>query len=193
MIDKKEPPSTAAEKLAALVAQAAFDFWEDKEFRRMINFEKISKTEQDRIFNELEVTILGLVALHAEERPILIRMQQETVNTFIEIMAKLGIEEEYLDTWKLLIKMRFKEYKEDFRMALKESKKWEELKDEDKFRPVWARIETLTIDGLRHIKRGKVEKEDPLWKYLRKWLTMMEVLFEKVLEESLIKTPKGTC
>ncbi|KKP27665.1 MAG: hypothetical protein UR15_C0034G0010 [Parcubacteria group bacterium GW2011_GWA2_31_28] len=34
----------------------------------------------------------------------------------------------------------------------------------------WARIETITIDCLIHIRRGKVEKDDPLLKLLRQWL-----------------------
>lgn len=185
--------NSVAERLASAVAQASFDFWEDEEFRKLINFENISKTEQDRIFNELEVTALGLVALHAEQQPLLIKIQQETVEAFLKMMADLGIEEEFLDTWKLLIKMRFKEYKRDFRMASKEAKGWEELKNEDGLRPVWARVETLTIDGLRHIRRGRVEKDDPLWRYLRKWLVMLEVVFTKSIQECITKTPLGIC
>jgi len=46
-------------------------------------------------------------------------------------------------------------------------------KGED-LKKTWVRIETITIDCLTHIRRGKVEKDDPLWKLIRKGLTTVD-------------------
>lgn len=187
-----EEKISVSEKIAIVAAQASFDFWKDLEFRKMIDFERISQTDKDRIFNELEVTVLGLVALHAEHQPVLIDLERQVIHAFLNMYIKLGVEEGYVKIWKKLINLRFKEYKRDFRLALKESKNWEEIEDEN-FRVIWARVETLTIDGLSHIRRGKVEKDDPLWSYLRKWLTMMEVVMSRVVQDSGDGVKVGNC
>ncbi|MDO8499001.1 MAG: hypothetical protein Q7S44_04415 [bacterium] len=86
-----------------------------------------------------------------------------------------------------------KEYKGDFLIALKEAKSWKDLNDGQEIKVIWARVETLTIDSLRHIRGGKIEKDDPLWVYLRKWLTLMEVVSTKALQQSLSKIKVGVC
>jgi len=70
--------------------------------------------------------------------------------------------------------MRFKEYREHFKAAIKESGSWKEFRGDEEGRQIWARIETITIDCLTHIRRGNVKKDDPLWKLLRKWLITLE-------------------
>ena len=91
------------------------------------------------------------------------------------MMADLGIESKFLKQWKDLIDMRLEEYTKDFKIGLNESTKWEEFRNEDqKMKFAWARIETITIDCLTHIRRGKVEKDDPLWKLLRKWFINLD-------------------
>lgn len=186
-------PQQVAEKLAQVVAQASFDFWEDPEFRKMVKFSTLPKLEQDRIFNELEVTLLGLVALHAQQQPLLLELERNAVQSFLQLLSSVGVENEFVETWKLLIKQRFKEYKSDYKIAIKEAKSWEDLKDRDQLRPIWARVETLTIDCLRHIRRGKIDKGDPLWNYIRRWLTMLEVVFTKTMQESIGKIKIGIC
>ncbi|MFH0936690.1 MAG: hypothetical protein V1808_00130 [Candidatus Daviesbacteria bacterium] len=185
--------SLLAEKLANLATEASFKFWQDEEFRKIVDFKNLSQTEQDRIFNELEVTALGLSALWAEHYPILIKFQQETADAFIKIMKDLGIEEEFLDTWKLLIKLRFKEYKKDYKILLKESHRWEEIKNEDEFRPIWGRVETLTLNCVQHIRRGKLEKEDLLIHYLKKWIMVLETAISPEVKKILATTPLGNC
>lgn len=175
----------SAKNLAQLVANSSYEFWQRKDLRLYVDFGNLSQTEQDRMFNELELTILGLFTLHFEhalsiaekkEHKIVIEsLQKELVPAFLQLFVDLGIEHKYIEEWKTLIAMRFKEYRKDFKTAIKESSKWEEFKgDEETLKVAWARIETMTIDCLTHIRRGKVEKDDPLWKLLRKWLISLD-------------------
>lgn len=64
MIDyKKETSKMIAEiskHLAQFVASQSFEFWQRKDFRLYVEFNNLDRTEQDRIFNELELSLLGL-------------------------------------------------------------------------------------------------------------------------------------
>lgn len=181
----KDLLSGASGKLAQLVASSSFEFWQRKDFRLYVDFSNISQTEQDRMFNELEVTVLGLFTLNLEntletvreeEKKIVIKaLKNELVPAFLQMFKDLGVENKFVKQWEMLIDMRFEEYRKDFKIGLKESSKWEEFKsDEQDLKVAWARIETMTIDCLTHIRRGKVEKDDPLWKLLRKWLITLD-------------------
>ncbi len=78
-----------------IIAEASFSFWNTKSFRALVNFEKIDQTEQDRIFNELEVTGLGLAALYSVQLKSL-AIQNEVVNSFMDIMHGLPIEKKFI-------------------------------------------------------------------------------------------------
>lgn len=173
-----------AEKLAEAVASFAFDVWSRKDFRLFVNFHNISQTEQDRIFNELEVSVLGLLTLKFDDGIsrkdkefglMLEYFEDKLIEGFLNLFKNLKVEEKYVKQWKTLIDMRLKEYRKDYKVAIKESGKMKEFdKNEESLKVSWARIETITIDCLTHIRRGNVEEEDPLWKFLRKWIISLE-------------------
>lgn len=75
---------------------------------------------------------------------------------------------------KMFVRKTGHEIGKDLTVLEKESDKMPTLKDEASLRIVWARIETLTIDCLTHIRRGNVKKDDPLWTLLRKWFIRMD-------------------
>ena len=170
----------SARALAQVVASSSFEFWKRKDFQLYVDFGNLPQTEQDRMFNELEVSVLGLFFLHfdyavlaadKEYKAALKFLQKEIIAAFLTLFRDLKIEEKFVKQWEELIDMRLKEYGEDFKIAFKESSQMAEFKgDEEDLRFAWARIETITIDCLTHIRRGKVEEKDPLWKLLRKWL-----------------------
>lgn len=175
----------SGKNIASLVASSSFEFWERKDFRLYVNFNSLDRTEQDRIFNELEVSVVGLFTLHlddailittAKEQKIVLNLLKESISSgFLQMMSDLGIENKFLKEWKILIDIRIDEYKKDFKTAVKESSNWKELKNEDEeMKLAWSRIETITIDCLTHIRRGDVKKEDPLWKLLRKWFITLD-------------------
>lgn len=168
-----------SKNLITVVTGASFEFWERKDFRLYIKFETLSKTEWDRMFNELEVSALGLFILHFETLPkdlpeekriVFTSLQRDLAPAFLQLYIELGIEKPFLNQWSRLVDMRLKEYREHFAIAEKDSRTMREFQGNDKdLRINWALIETITIDCLTHLRRGKVEKGDPLWKLLRKW------------------------
>lgn len=189
ILKTKELVSKTGENFAQILAQFSFDFWSKSEFRKMINFDSISQTEQDRIFNELEVSVLGLFILNLdyavehsktdEQEVFYSRLKRAIIDEFLNLYKKLGIEKKFVDQWRILIDMRLEEYRKDFKIALKESKTLKDVED-DELRGVWAKVETITIDCLSHIRRGDVKEGDPLWKYLRKRFTYLEATFDKL-------------
>lgn len=179
--------------LAQVVASSSFEFWQRKDFRLYVKFATLDQTEQDRMFNEFEVSVLGLFILQLDRaqgiaepefKKFLKTLQQEVIESFLTLFSDLGVEKQFVDQWRVLIDMRLKEYREDFQIALKESKKMKEFKGDDELRNTWARIETITIDCLTHIRRGKVEEGDPLWKLLRKWLITLDVQLHPITKMS---------
>jgi hypothetical protein len=181
----------SSKRLAKYVASVSFEFWQRKDFRLYTNFAKLSQTEQDRIFNELEVTILGLFVLRFDYalgftddafKPVIKTMRREIVESFIMMFVELGVEKKYVDIWRKLIDMRLKEYREDLKIAMKESEDMPEFKGDEVLRSTWARVETITIDCLTHIRRGNVEEGDPLWKLLRKWVMVQDARLNELVE-----------
>lgn len=179
--------------IAQLAANSAFEFWQRKDFRLYVDFPHLSQTEQDRMFNEFEVSVLGLFYLQLEgamaetdkDYAVVLRIiRDEMVDGFLEIMSEAGVEKRYVKQWKVLIDMRLKEYQEDLKLAKKESSKWDEFKGDEDARMVWARIETITIDCLSHIRRGDVKEGDPLWKLIRKWLVTLDTQLHPIIEHA---------
>ncbi len=105
MIDfKKETAKMlleSGERIAQMIAQESFNLWERKDFRMYINFDNIDQTEQDRIFNELEVSLLGLYVLHFDyavdnskdkAKTIVYKGLREGIQTgFLKFMGDQGI------------------------------------------------------------------------------------------------------
>lgn len=171
--------------LGVLISQGSFDFWQDEKFRKLVDFDKISQTEQDRIFNELEVSVLGLFVLKFPH------LEEQGVESFMELMREVGIADEFLKTWQELIDLRLKEYTEHYQLAIDETKDFDELRNKEE-RVIWSRIETITIDCLTHIRRGKVKKGDPLWKMLREWFLMLDFAMSKIVKDLKLDIPQAT-
>lgn len=190
----------SGKNLAQVAASSSFEFWQRKDFRLYVNFQSLSQTEQDRMFNELEVSVLGLFTLSldyaisiakVEYKKLLKTLQKEITYGFLQLFSDLGIEKKFLDQWDVLIKMRFKEYHEHLEVAVKESGFWDELKGDEEGRQAWARIETITIDCLTHIRRGDVKKDDPLWKLLRKWFISLEAQISQIAKLGQEENPQN--
>ncbi len=185
--------SKAGKHLAQMAANSAFEFWQRKDFRMYVEFQNLNQVEQDRIFNELEVSVLGLFILEVdnaidtgekEHKVVLSLLQKEVVVGFLTLFSDAGVEEKYIKQWEILIDMRFKEYRDNLKTALFESKKWKEFKNDEQVRMQWAVIETITINCLRYIRRGDVKEDDPLWELLRKWFITLYAPIRQIVELS---------
>lgn len=175
----------AGENIAKMIASESHQLWQRKDFRMYVDFDNLSQTEQDRIFNELEVSLIGLYVLRldqalidaSEEKTIAFRGLKASIQEgFLKLLEDTGLENKHVKQWEKLIDIRLKEYRKDLKIALKESLNDPQFKGKDSdLRPTWARIETIMIDCLTHIRRGEIEENDPLWKFLRKWFITLDV------------------
>ena len=106
---------------------------------------------------------------------------------FISLYEDLKIEKKFIDIWKELINMRFGEYEKDFKLLMKEGKKIKKMKDDEKLKLFWARIETITLACLQHIRRGKLDHKDPLRKYLQDWVVNVDKIYTDAIKELIFK------
>lgn len=183
----------AGERIAQMIAAESFELWQRKDFRLYIDFDHLDQREQDRIFNELEVSLIGLYVLRLDqaiqsapkEKEIVLKALRAGIKEgFLKVLSDGGVEEKYIRQWKSLIDMRLKEYREDLATAMKMSEKDKNFKGEaESLRSAWARAETLKIDCLSHIRRGKFDETDPLWKFLTKWFITMDARLSPVTEK----------
>lgn len=181
----EEMAAKIAEKLVEITSHSSFSHWREPEFRRMISFDSISQTEQDRIFNELIVSALILAMmklddivsdqnLAMEKKIVLSKVRDAVPEGYVNTLRGLGVERKFLRLWKKLLEIRKVEYFKDLTLAKNETVAAEEFREHPEVKPAWARIETIAIDSLHHIRRGKTNVKDPLWRDLRFWLVSLE-------------------
>ena len=144
----------ATDNIAKLVASSAFEMWKRKDFRLYVDFNNIDTVEQDRMFNELQVSVLGLFILHFESaltdatderKMVLEALKKDLVPAFLALLSESGVESRYIKEWKYLIDLRLKEYRTDLRMAMEEVGEMEEFKKDEHLKIVWCRLQTLSL------------------------------------------------
>jgi hypothetical protein len=183
---KNKPPfesldQMAGETAAALVqaaGNAAFQLFNDKQFRHLARFEHLSQTEQDRIFNELVVAAVVLIMLVLEApdlrvagefRDYLSNLNKKISKAHINYLRTLGVAAEHLKIWKKLIAMRYKEYARDRHdvraaaMQIESAEKRLELDDLSKIQML-VPVQAVAIGCHHHICRGATDGRDDLFK-----------------------------
>ncbi|MBW2169845.1 MAG: hypothetical protein JRG69_11415 [Deltaproteobacteria bacterium] len=169
--------STAA-ALVQAAAGSAFHLFRDKQFRRLGNFEQLSQTEQDRIFNELVIASLVLIMLVLEApdlrvarefRDYLADLNKKIPKAYVDQLRTLGIKTRHLRDWEKLIAMRYEEYARDRHdvraaaMQIESSQKVLDLDDLSKIQML-VPVQAVAIGCHHHICRGDTEGRDDLFK-----------------------------
>lgn len=166
-------------------AGSAFRLFRDRQFRRLAGFEKLSQTEQDRIFNELVAAFISLVMLLLEAPDL--RRAREFGDYFTKLRKRIpkahkdflresGVEKKYLRDWEQLLNMRYEEYARDKHevraaaMQIESEGKRLELDDLAKIQAL-VPVQAVAIGCHHHICRGKTEAKDDLFKALLKSLS----------------------
>ncbi len=185
-IDPNNPPPLAkmASILAASLSQAAsqyaFKLFRDRKFRQFLEFDKLKKIEQDRIFNELVVTNLILLMLTLEApdlrmdsdvKDYFFALKDELPKAHVNCLRELGIEEKYLRGWRKLIHMRYEEYSKDKhearQAAMEIESRQKELTTEGLVDiQLLLPVQTVAIGCHYHLLRGKVRGKDELFKLI---------------------------
>lgn len=164
-------PDEIAKRLTEKIAGESFKLFREPQFHELVNYEKLQKEEQDRIFNEIVLTGLALAILmfgYLEEytkneraKQFYAELQMEMESYYSNWLKELGTPTEFTELWKKLIKMRTDEYRRDYKEHQKELEK-------DWKKNPWVFV--ATIGGYHHIRRGKGKPEDPLFKFFLKWV-----------------------
>lgn len=163
-------------------ANRALAVFPDKEFRRLAKFNQISEGEQNRIFNELTVTNLILLMLTLdqlareaegqERRGYLLALRQAVPQYFLEFIRRINIPKNLAEIWSQLVDLRYDQYCRDFigwRGAVLNDGKLADFGSDNKLM-----IFQATVFGLyHHLVRGKVKKDDPLYRFLQTYLVFV--------------------
>ncbi|HEY3306672.1 MAG TPA: hypothetical protein VGL70_24385 [Candidatus Binatia bacterium] len=175
--------------LAEAAAGAAYELFCDKEFRRLANFERLSQTEHDRIFNELVVASIVLIMLLVEApdlrvskefKDYLVGLSKAVSKAHVDSLRKLGIEGNHLRDWKKLITMRYEEYtrdKHDVRAAAMKIESSERGLDLDGLSKIQllVPVQAVAIGCHHHICRGDTTGSNELFKLTLKSLSKFYV------------------
>jgi len=182
--DDNLPVGAAAEYLLDKLLPSAFKVFKDSEFRKIVNFDKISQVEQDRIFNELEVAAISIALFCLEERESVVQLKdfhfwkgvcEKMPAGFEDKLLKLGIDPKNARLFKDLIEIRHVEY-----VKISEGNRdWidndlRELKSEYA-KEVMARVQAIAVGTADHIRRGKLKVGDALISHLRNWLFPLDM------------------
>jgi hypothetical protein len=187
--------ATAA-NLSQAAASAAFGLFKDKRFRKLAGFDRLSQTEQDRIFNELVVANLVLIMLTFEapdlrvadeSRLYLSGVNKRIPNAYVQNLKDLGIEAKHLQDWEKLIGMRYEEYardRHDVRAAAMELESKERSLNMNTLAQIQmlVPVEAVAIGCHHHICRGKTDGKDELFKLIFQSLTRFYFEFRMKLE-----------
>jgi hypothetical protein len=175
--------------LAEAAAGAAYELFCDKEFRRLANFERLSQTEHDRIFNDLVVASIVLIMLLVEApdlrvskefKDYLVGLSKAVSKAHVDSLRKLGIEGNHLRDWKKLITMRYEEYtrdKHDVRAAAMKIESSERGLDLDGLSKIQllVPVQAVAIGCHHHICRGDTTGSNELFKLTLKSLSKFYV------------------
>jgi len=185
-----------ASAFSQAAASTAFRLFKDERFRKLADFNRLSQTEQDRIFNELVVANLVLIMLMFEapdlrladeSRDYLVEVKKRIPQAYVQNLRDLGIEAKYLQDWEKLIDMRYEEYardKHDVRAAAMELESKErslDMKSLSKIQML-VPVQTVAIGCHHHICRGETKGKDALFQLILQSLTRFYFEFRMKIE-----------
>lgn len=173
---------------------SAFHVFNDPQFREKADFENLSQEEQDRIFNELEVSSICSCLFIIERRELIIgnrdfHFWKEVCKYLPESLKKrllgYGVDEENAGLLKKLIKMRKDEYEKISDNLLEYMDNDEKFKDVGKriSKEILSQANSIAIGTIDHIRRGKLKKGDKLIKYFHSWLIPLDIKITKFVKK----------
>lgn len=164
-------------------AELAGKIFNDNHFQRMAKVKEFDQDEQNRIFNEVQVSGLVYCMIFIEQkrqylnenRSALWREVTEKIpKTFCGWLSELGVEKEYVNIWEKLIDLRLREYQEGmFEMKNVLENKLDDDPRED-IKEMFYSLESVAIGGMLHIRREKVKMNDPLKRHMMTWLGVLQ-------------------
>jgi hypothetical protein len=161
----------------------------DEDFRRLVAFDLLSQTEQDRIFNELVVSYIVLILLILEApdlrvppefRNYLLSLKAVIPKAHVDYLRSLGVEAEHLRQWEKLTDLRYTEYAKDKRevraaaMEIESAEKALDLENLSKVQML-VPVQTVAIGCHSHVCRGETKGRDDLFRLILRSLSKFYV------------------
>ena len=178
-------PASVADAVRGItncILNSAFRLFRKPQFRKSAGFDTLVQTEQDRIFNELEVTGLAMCTLMIEmmaqitdrrDRSAFFgEVKDELPKHFQNFLKKIGIDSKNMKLWRKLIDLRLAEFYEK-RLEFRDS-----LPKPEEGNP-WVLLCAITC--LFHIRRGESVKHDPLLPLIVCWAGALSLNAQKIL------------
>ncbi len=157
----------------------ALKIFRDDKFRKLMKFEKINEDEQNRIFNELTVTNLVFLMLFLDQRQreagvadvqeYFHSLRQTVPEYFRGFMRRIKIPEEFAKIWDKLVVLRYEEYEKD-RLEVRQEFLVHENLNDLATEPQVIIFQTIAFGLYRHLVRGKLKKDDPLYHFIQPYL-----------------------
>jgi hypothetical protein len=192
--DDNKPITAVSDHLLDKLIFSAFHVFNDSQFRKKANFENSSQAEQDRIFNELEVSSVCLCLFAIEQRESIIGNRDfhfwKEVGEYLPESLKLrlqgyGVDEENATLVKKLIKMRRDEYEkitDNLSDYIDSDEKFRDIRNRLS-KDILARANSIAVGTVDHIRRGKLKKGDELIKYFHSWLIPLDLKITKFIKK----------
>lgn len=172
--------SEVADGLLRIALHAGFEAFQDGQFRQQFRWAERGEEGQNRLFNELVVTAIGFLYVHlddelipADARSFVANIRQQFTSCYREQLTELGIAGRFVKLWIKLLDMRLAEYQNDLAQYGDEFtfNRAELLHDESLLpEPVYTRVMVIATAALSHLRRGKLDPQDALFAYLKRWL-----------------------
>ncbi|MFH0779661.1 MAG: hypothetical protein V1928_02260 [Parcubacteria group bacterium] len=180
-------PSKLEYKCRKLVmggANQALYIFNDKDVRRLLNFDKVDTEEQNRFFNEFTVTNIVLLMLILEykiagaeddlRKEYLQALKAHVPKYYIGMLARFGIEKQYIDDWEKLIGLRYEEYDDEileWRREIMNEENAPEALQKIASEKALLIFQAVSFGLYRHLRRSKVEPQDRLYIRVQDYLS----------------------
>lgn len=115
-----------------------------------------------------------LKEINDEKKKVYYQSLRETVpKYFRKYLRAIGIPEKFANIWDKLIDLRYDEYSKDIIDVRSEFLKGDDELSELAKHNVAMIFQSLAFGLYRHIVRGKIVQDDPLYKYIQPYLLIM--------------------
>lgn len=190
--ESEELVKETSHSLVVSALNSAHKVFLDRKFREFFDFEKQKQVEQDRLFNELSVTALCLLLFILEDiavrkkddvdRYFLEQVRQQIPYVFQDWLLKIGVPKKFASMWAGLIDMRYEEYQknqQEFKQEMQKRNKVFQKEKSEMAKDAYVRFQSIAIDAIHHLRRGKTNPKDPFYKHLLTWLGVLNIQLEK--------------
>lgn len=187
--DDNRPSIATSEHILEMALLSVFNIFREDKFRELARFKKLPVAEHDRIFNELEVAgvclatfcLRSIKPIRPEDYHFWQKTEEQLPKQLQRTLMGYGVDGSNAKLMRQLIGMRREEYEKiaariwdvssfhnpEFRDLLPEMKS------------LGSSIQATAVGTVDHIRRGKMEKGDPLIPYLIEWLLDLRRKIEK--------------